>query len=269
VKILRLAQPAASGAIFCLLAAPFSPAQTPAAKPTFEVASIKPAKHSAHPIFEVTPGGNVMWQTSIGPLIRIAYKVKPPFQIYGATPGWLESDEYLIEAKSPDGLPPINPSKLPEATDFLLRLQSLLGERFHLAAHHENRDTPVYVLVVAKNGPKLKAADASQMFRLRKAGKGAILNEGPAKIGLLVSLLANNFDRPVLDETGLTGSYSFNLTWTPDAPAGAPAQATAAGDPGGPTLFTALQEQLGLKLEASRRPVEVLVIDHIERPTEN
>jgi uncharacterized protein (TIGR03435 family) len=237
-----------------------------AARPAFEVASIKPAKPGDKSIFEVTPAGNLAWLMPLGQAIRIAYNVKPPSQIYGA-PGWVDTEEYRIAAKSPDGSRLINLKNLPAETEFLERVQSLLADRFHLVVHHENRDMPVYTLVVAKNGPKLKAADPAQTFRLRRAGRGSIFNEGPAKIGLLVSLLANNLDRPVFDETGLTGTYSFDLKWTPDAPAGAPAQPSA--DPTGPSLFTALQEQLGLRLQAARRPVEVLVIDHAERPTEN
>ena len=248
-------------ALFCLSVNAPSLAQTPAAQPTFEVASIKPAKPGPGHIFEVSPSGSLTWQTSVGQAIRIAYKVKPPFDIYGA-PGWVDSEEYIIVAKPPEGSPLINPMNLPQETEFLQRVQALLAERFHLA---------VYALVVAKNGPKLKAADTTQTFRLRRTGHGAIVNDGGAKIGMLVSLLANNFDRPVLDETGLTGLYSFNLKWTPDAPAAAPGQPqpSTADDATGPSLFTALQEQLGLRLEAKRKPVEVLIVDHVERPTEN
>lgn len=167
----------------------------PVPGPTFEVASIKPAKPGAKQIFEVTPAGNLTWQISLGDAIRRAYKVKPPFELYGA-PGWVDTEEYLIVAKSPDGSPLINPKNLPAETEFLQRVQSLLTDRFHLVVHHENRDTPVYTLVVAKNGPKLKAADPTQPFRLRRAGKGNIVNEGPAKIGLLVSLLASDWIAP-------------------------------------------------------------------------
>jgi uncharacterized protein (TIGR03435 family) len=85
---------------------------------------------------------------------------------------------------------------------------------------------------------------------------------------MLVSMLSNYFDRPVLDETGLTGLYKFDLTWTPDPPPNADPSAVAQG-PAGPSLFTALEEQLGLKLESKRRPVSIIVIDHIQRPSEN
>jgi uncharacterized protein (TIGR03435 family) len=239
-----------------------------AAAPAFEVASIKPAKPGPQHLFEVTPAGNLTWQTSVGQAIRIAYKVRPPFQIYGA-PGWAESEEYLIAAKSPEGSPPINPNKLPEEAEFLQRIQTLLAERFHLKVHRENREMPVYVLIAAKGGPKLQPGDPTQPFRL-KLGKGSISNDGAAKLGTLASVLSNNLDRPVFDETGLTGSYSLHLKWTPDAAPSAPGQPppASAGD-AGPSLFTALQEQLGLKLESVRRPVEVLVIDHVEPPTEN
>ncbi len=261
-------QQAAIAMLFAFGLVPVS-AQAPAASPAFEVASIKPSKPGPQHIFEVTPSGSLTWQASVGDVIRIAYKVKPPFQIYGA-PGWAESEEYMIVAKPPEGSPPINPKNLPRETVFLQRIQALLADRFQLKVHHEKRDMPVYVLVVAKGGPKLKEGDAAQPFRLR-IGKGSISNDGGAKIGTLASVLSNNFDRPVLDETGLTGSYRLQLKWTPDPPAVAPGQpsASSANDAAGPSLFTALQEQLGLKLEATRRPIEVLVVDRVERPSEN
>jgi bla regulator protein blaR1 len=253
-------------AVFC---AALAFAQTPATSPTFEIASVKPAgPHASGMPFEVTiAGGLSATHISVGTLIQMAYKVKP-FLIFGA-PRWLESDEYAIVAKPPAGTPPVNPPKITDG--FLLRVQALLADRFHVTLHHETREMSVYALVVAKNGPKLRAADPKQAFQLWRAGRGRILSQGGAKIALLISLLANQFDRPVLDETGLTGSYAFDLAWTPDAPPSAPGQPQTANaaDPAGPSLFTALQEQLGLKLESMRRPVEVLVIDHVERPTEN
>ncbi len=236
--------------------------------PAFEVASVKPSDpHAAGPPFEVTIAGGLMaTHVTASMLIQITYSLKP-FLIFGS-PRWLDSEEFAIVAKPPDGTPPVNPPKI--TADFCKRVQALLADRFHLAAHRETRVMPVYVLMVAKDGPKLKAADPNQTFRLKRAGNGRILNDGGAKIPMLVSVIANGFDRPVLDETGLTGSYAFDLQWTPDRPPSAPGQPLAsAAEPAGPSLFTALQEQLGLRLESMRRPVEVLVIDHIERPAQN
>jgi bla regulator protein blaR1 len=253
-------------AVFCAASA-F--AQAPAASPTFEVASVKPADpHASGMQFEVTiADGLTATHISVGTLIQISYNLKP-FLILGS-PRWLDSEEFAIVAKPPAGTPPANPPKITD--DFRGRVRALLADRFRLSVHHETREMPVYVLVVAKNGPKLKVGDPKQAFQLKRAGGGRILNQGGAKIGLLVTLFANYFDRPVLDETGLTGLYTFDLTWTPDALPSAPGQPQTANaaDPGGPSLFTALQEQLGLKLESTRRPVEVLVIDRVERPTED
>ncbi len=202
---------------------------------------------------------------SAGTLIQMAYKLKP-FSIFGS-PGWLDSEEWAIVAKPPEGTPPVDPPKITD--EFLLRVQALLAERFHLVIHREPREMPVYTLVVAKNGPKLKPPEGKN-FGLRTA-RGAIITTGGAKIGMLVSLLSNQFDRLVIDETGLTGSYSINLRWTPDLPPGAPGQPQPANTAaaGGPSIFHRLEEQLGLKLEARRRPVDGLGVDRVEWPSAN
>ncbi len=249
--------------IIAVLCASPLPAQTP----TFEVASVKPAQpHASGSPFDVTIAGGIMAShVPAGMLIQIVYNLKP-FLIFGS-PGWLDSEEWAIVAKPPEGTPPVNPPKI--TPELRLRLQALLADRFHLVVHHETREMPVYALVVAKNGPKLKPPDGKN-FGLRM-GRGVILTTGGAKIALLASLISNQFDRPVIDETGLTDAYSITLRWTPDPPAAAPnqAQTTSTVDATGPSIFTALQEQLGLKLESKRKPVEVLVIDHIEHPSEN
>jgi bla regulator protein blaR1 len=236
--------------------------------PVFEVASIKPSDpQAAGPPFEVTIAGGLMaTHVSASMLIQITYSMKP-FLILGS-PRWLDSEEFAIVAKPPEGTPPVNPPRITD--DLRKRLQALLADRFHLAVHRETRVMPVYVLMVAKDGPKLKQADPNQAFRLKRAGNGRILNDGGAKIAMLVSVIANGFDRPVLDETGLTGSYAFDLQWTPDRAPSAPGQQQpGAVEPSGPSLFTALREQLGLRLESMRRRVDVLVIDHVERPAQN
>jgi uncharacterized protein (TIGR03435 family) len=234
--------------------------------PSFEVASVKPAQpHASGSPFDVTIAGGIMAShVSAGMLIQMVYSLKP-FLIFGS-PGWLDSEEWAIVAKPPEGTPPVNPPKI--TPELRLRLQALLADRFHLIVHHETREMPVYALVIARNGPKLPPPDGKD-FRL-KLGRGSIVATGGAKIAMLASVISNQLDRPVIDETGLTDSYSITLRWTPEPPAGAPNQAqTAAADPTSPSFFTALQEQLGLKLESKRRPVEVLVIDHVERASEN
>jgi len=228
--------------------------------PAFEVASIKPAKPNDKGALNISPGGAFSMTSDVQFVIQTFYNLKS-FQIVGA-PGWLSSERYAIIAKSPDGTvvatPPGADKNMP------LRVQALLKDRFHLAAHREQHELPVYILVIAKGGSKLKEPDPDQKFRLR-LGRGSIVTEGGGKVAMLATLLENQLDRKVIDETGLAGAYKIDLKWEPDPPAGAPASELAKG----PTIFTALQEQLGLKLESAKRPVDVLVIDHVERPSEN
>ena len=161
-----------------------------------------------------------------------------------------------------------------------LMLQGLLADRFKMVAHTEVRELPIYALVVAKSGLKLKEADPANTYpsgihgpdgKSTGAGMmrmGPTFIEGQAvPIGQLLGLLTQNTGRTVIDKTGLTGKYDISLKWTPEEPAmfnGAPAP-----DSSYPPLFTALQEQLGLKLESQKGPVPGVVIDHIERPAEN
>jgi len=235
-------------------------AQTPA----FEEASIKPAKPGASGApFQLTAAGGFMaTRITVSTLVQMSYG-KKSFLIHGL-PAWAENEEWAIIATATPSTPPVNPSVIDD--DFRTRLKGLLASRFQMKSHTERRELPVYVLVVAKGGPRFPQPDGKP-FRLLRTGGGAIVHQGAAKISMLVSLLANDFDRPVLDETGLTGAYNLNLKWTPDLKPGAPTSATT--DPAGPSLFTALEEQLGLKLQAARRPIESLMIDHIDRPTEN
>jgi uncharacterized protein (TIGR03435 family) len=141
-------------------------------------------------------------------------------------------------------------------------LQSLLADRFHLQIHRDMKEMPVYALVPGKNGPKLKPSlpDAKASASARSGPVNAIMFS-KASMAQFASTLSGFADRPVLDKTGLTGAYDLKLQWSDDS--------QAAQDSGAPSLFTAVQEQLGLKLEAQRSPVEVLIIDQAERPTEN
>jgi uncharacterized protein (TIGR03435 family) len=221
----------------------------------FEVISVKrTAPDSKMLPFEVTNGGGLNANSTLDILLQIAYKVKP-FQIVNA-PAWTQSEAYTIPAKPPEGYVPKHPGIADN--DLSDRIRALLEDRFQLVARREPREMPAYVLSVAKNGPKLAAGDENEKFKL-KLGPGKIANDGGSTIGLLVSLLENKLDKRVFDETGLTGKYKFNLTFAPEKAVDSPL----------PLLFTALQEQAGLKLEAKRRPVDVVVIDRIERPTEN
>ena len=143
-------------------------------------------------------------------------------------------------------------------------LQPLLAERFHLKAHIEQREMPVYNLVVDKGGSKLKAAtadDASKGGHMMTNGAGNI-DAANALLTGLPGILYNEVGRPVVDKTGLTGKYDFTVDYVPAAKA-------ATDESGGPSIFTALEEQLGLKLEPAKAQMDVLVIDSIEQPAAN
>ncbi len=207
----------------------------------------------------IEPGGRfIATGMPIWPLIMKAYGVRD-FQLAGDV-DWKYSQRFDIAAK-PDG----------EVSDekVLLMLQALLADRFKLKLHRETKEMQVYVMTVAKNGPKngpkLTAAEPSETGGIRIRGMGRLAGISASTLQLAEGLsdLALNgrhfLDRPVLDRTGLSGVYNFNLEWTPE---GAP-------DPFGPSIFTAIQEQLGLKLETQKAPVEILVIDRLEKPTGN
>jgi uncharacterized protein (TIGR03435 family) len=152
------------------------------------------------------------------------------------------------------------------------RLRSLPGERFKLAVHTESKEQNVYYLVAGKNGPKFHEAKPESRQTIRRRG-ASITGEG-AGVGMLVLNFANALGRPVLDKTGLTGRYDFKLEWSLDADRQAGSVTGTGGDPrapepGGPSLFAALQEHLRLRLEAQKAPAETLVIDHVDRPSAN
>ena len=145
-------------------------------------------------------------------------------------------------------------------------LQSLLADRFKLRLHRETKDLPVYVLAIAKNGPHLRE-NVSHQDEVGMMGRGEI-HGTDAPISALVRRLSRQSElghRPVLDRTGLTGDYDWDLTWTPNDASGT----ATSPDSSGPSIFTAIQEQLGLKLQPQTASAPVIVIDHVEKPSEN
>jgi len=211
-------------------------------------------------------------------LIQEAYGIYENDRIL-AEPGWVTSQKYDVEAKVDDEDEPALSS-----LDIHQRgrmLQALLADRFKLTAHPENREHPIYALTIAKNGPRLQATrpDAVPPGLFKDVG-GLVRRSLPGELtvqwmtmGALAQMLTQYVDRLVVGKTGLTAHDDFNLAWTPDEgapthPAGADANPMPAA-PAGPSIFTALQEQLGLKLEAQKGPVEVIVIDHVEPPSED
>jgi uncharacterized protein (TIGR03435 family) len=245
---------------------PSAPAASPATNttPQFEVATIKLTKEpSPGRLQDKTDGRHYSTRyTTLRDLIMMAYGLDPR-QIVGG-PVWITSDEYDIDAVTADGLP--------AAGNWDVMLQKLLSDRFQLTFHHEQREMNVYALTVAKDGPKLKAADPEEGHGsgCDRLGVCKFRAEPTVHFARWLQLV---LDKPVVDKTNIEGNYDFTLTWTPDE-----SQFTsmgihvppAADNPNAPPeLYTALQEQLGLKLEPQKVPAEVLVIDHVERPSEN
>ena len=253
-------------------------AQDPA-WPAFDVVSVKPTQPGTRGTsFGSRPGGRwAMTNRTISTLIRAAYPT-PVNELFGA-PAWVMSDPYDVDARAGESVP---------AEDITLMLRRLLAERFKLRMHYETRELPVYALVIAGKDGKPGAGlvrstiDCEAVRAARQAGR---TYEGPAPAngappcawtseyasngpttrfgGLPLSRLSESLGQPdgrvVIDKTGLTGNYEFTLRYTDKT---APTDDT-------PSLFTALQEQLGLRLVPDRAPLQVVVIDGIERPTEN
>ncbi|HXP87209.1 MAG TPA: TIGR03435 family protein [Bryobacteraceae bacterium] len=261
-------------------------------RPAFDVASIKPsdpAKAVRTGVgFLIQPGGRfTATDATLQQLIGFAYYDDAGAQreIAGG-PSWLGSERYTIEAKADSALAiPPGPDGGP-AAGFLaqtgpfgqtrLMIQSLLAERFKLALHRETKEEQVYELVVAKGGSKLKeTAEPGNLIPFSTFSRGRLVAMR-VPISFLAVQLKFLLGRSVIDKSGLTGKYDFELKWTPDPgptpydrPGGPDAPNPPPPDPNGPSIFTALQEQLGLRLESAKGPVEILVIDHAERPDAN
>jgi len=232
----------------------------------FEVASVKPSNsEDRRPFFDFQNAGQFRAaNVTVRRLIQTAYRIKD-YQISGG-PSWLGSDLYDVTAK---------PETPPTQEQLMLMIQSLLAERFQLVLRRDSKEMPVYGLVVTKNGPKLKAGDESapKIIRVRRG----LLTAPQGNMPMLADQLSNVLGRAVIDRTGLSGRYDLKLEWVPDeyqvAMFGAMGVPEGFGAPPpdwhGPTLFTALEEQLGLRLESQKGSVEMFAIEHIERPSAN
>jgi uncharacterized protein (TIGR03435 family) len=202
-------------------------------------------------------------------LIMLAYGLRTTDQIANL-PDWASADSFDIKAKL-DEATAAEWQKLPEAEIKRRQqpmLQSLLADRFELRVHHEIRQLSVFSLIVAKNGPKLKVSPAGTIS-YSGMSNGYITGQG-ISMHAFVFNLSNEIGHQVVDETGLTNNYELTLNWAPDEmEASSDLSRSAPGADAGPSVFAAIQEQLGLKLVPSKGPVEVIVIDHIDRPTEN
>ena len=253
----------------------------------FEVAAVKQNKSGTPMIrFGMQPGGRFTAENvPLRELLRFAFQVQP-FQIEGL-PSWANSDRFDVTAKAEGDIPPAQPG---QAGPIQFMMRTLLAERFGLVFHNETREMPISELVLAradgKLGPKLEKSttDCQALFAARRGGgpppappafgekmqcgfrvgPGTIAG-GSAPVSQLANFLSQNMGRTVVDKTGLAGNYDFEVTYTPDQIPnlnGAPAPV----DPNGPSLSTALQEQLGLKLESQRGPVTMFIVDKVSQP---
>jgi uncharacterized protein (TIGR03435 family) len=260
--------------------------------PAFEVATIRP-NHSddAKLGFRMTSAEFQIQNASITDLIRFAYMVKSSAQL-PQEPRWINSDKFDINAKigesQIEAMKKLTPDQRFEQNR--LMVQSLLSDRFSLKLSSQTKTLPVYAMVVAKSGPRLKeveglsppqpghsppppppAATPASAPMPTLMGRRGELKAGAVSMPFFtdwVSRQPEMSDRVVIDATGLKGSYDFELNWSPEdgrTPLlnGVPQEST------GPSIFTAFQEQLGLKLESRKAPVEILVIDHVDRPSKN
>ncbi len=238
--------------IACVFAAPFALAQSQAgvpAQPSFEAATIRPTQSAdpAHGYWSF-PGIGRFYAHSLSVqfLIQMAFGIEDN-QIAGK-PAWLDSDFYDVEAKPEEGIK-LSPDELKP------RLQNLLVERFHLAAHFETKMVRGYALVVAKGGPKLQPTKGDHFPGWRVNVSVGHLEGLNWSMPILATMLQHATGSPVADETGIAGSYDIGVRYAPDSDQ----------DSTLPSLFTALRETLGLELKAQQIPMQILVIDHIDR----
>ena len=236
------------------------------ADPSFEVATVKPSNPGTPGKLFTVRGRQVMTvNTTVDDLVAFAYGVHPRQIVKGT--GWLETDKFDIT-----GQPDLE--GVPNQVQLRRMVQKLLADRLKLTFHREKQELSVYALVVGPKGPTLtkSSMDPNGLPSLLFRGLGSLPAANATTADLASAMQTAVLDRPVVDQTGISGRYDFTLTWTPDETQFAsmgikvpppPADATA------PTLFTAIQEQLGLKFESTKAPVDVIVIDSIQHPSPN
>ena len=241
----------------CLLAilAPALAAAQPA--PAFEVASLKP--HPGEITYSADPAikGSQVVATAVTLLDLLTYAYGVRYDQLDGAPPWARSEHYDLLAKGPGDRPP-TPAEARQM------VQTLLADRFHLQTHRETRDLPVYALVVAKGGHKLKpsTADATGNNGTTAGPKGMHMEFTRGTTEALASQLSNSAGRPVVNRTGLDGYWAYTFDWIP-------ANRPVTGESDAPSMFTAIQEQLGLKLEPAKAPFAMLIVDRAERPSQN
>jgi uncharacterized protein (TIGR03435 family) len=263
--------------------------------PSFEVATIKPSHSSENRRGMMrSPGKLTIENMPLKSLIEFAFDARSDGQVTGG-PGWINTENYTIEAKEDDAQAAASEKLPPEERNKQIRLmmQSLLIDRFKLKVSRSTKETTVYALVIAKGGPRLTpsaqpapSAEAPNPTGPRVKGSGMMMRGGGELIGtdttmnFLADILSHQREaegRVVVDRTGLTGNYDWSLHWSPEGPvpafkgadADVPTDRSPGPDGSGPTLFTAIQEQLGLKLESQKGTVETIAVDSVEKPSGN
>jgi uncharacterized protein (TIGR03435 family) len=261
----------------------------------YEVASIKPNKPGSNGVssgFSYSAAGFTATGQTMQSLIQQVFEIQND-QLAGA-PAWLNTERYDIDAKmdssTADALQKLSLDDRESARRQMLK--AILVDRLKITLHRETKELSIYSLVIAKNGPKLRVANPGDTYPngipgFRQPGMSTTSSRSGSEsmtaqavpLSTLVRVLARALRRTVVDKTGLTGNYDFTLRWSTDesgmqsTPEGGGGLTGASGvpptEPSAPTLFAAVQEQLGLKLERGKGPVEVIVIDHIERPSRN
>ncbi len=243
------------------------PPMAPDANPSFEVATIKPTKpDQPGKYFSVRGNRFSTYNTTLADMLSFAYGIHAK-QIVGA-PAWVEGDKFDIAAQ-PDA------EGAPSDKQWKGMMIKLIADRFGLTFHHDKKELAVYAITAAKGGPKLTPAQGNEsglpgnFFR----GLGQMTNVNSTLVDFARTMQAAVLDRPVIDQTGIPGRFDFTLNWTPDESqfggmgVKVPPPSDKADAP--PGLFTAMQEQLGLKLDSTKAPVDVFVIDHVQKPSGN
>jgi uncharacterized protein (TIGR03435 family) len=239
--------------LFTLLGAASSLAQNLPSKPAFEVAAIKPSTAGPGSSGSHSRNGRLTIDNmTLKEIMMWAYGVQA-YQISGG-PNWMTADRFQVDAKAEDKVP---------GEQLRLMMQTLLAERFQLTFHREKKEMTAYALVVAKSGMKIKPVEGEGSSTNTNNGK---MTAKHVSMQRLAEVLSRQLGLPVVDETHVAGGFDFTLEWSNDRQQRAAAE-TGANE--GPSIFTALPEQLGLKLETRKVPVEILVVDRAERPSDN
>jgi len=220
---------------------------------SFEIASVKPSGPDDQLMYRLQAGGRYL-ATGLTLRLLIANAYDVPLHRIAGGPSWRDSDKFNIEAKTGVQLAPW-PDSQAQLNQMLL---SLLEERFKLTVHRETRQETIYEMVIAKGGPKLKAAAAGESPAFGVEPGRTYSRAVPLEY--LAGRLSGTLGRTVIDRTGLSGKFDYSITYAPD---------DAPADDDRPSLITAIEQQLGLKLESAKGPVEFLVIDRAEKPEEN